>query len=552
MAERVCLRVICEFIGGLFSPQRGKVGAGYVLPNCCCAVGVTYWGLYPSDQSAYVNAPNYANPIRPALGVNLDQVWYNDGNGNNRSVYDWMSTSTDRHQIDRSFNYNSVETNLFGNTIVLAKGSAPNPADYLLSVAEQRRDAHPQADLTLLKSGSPDLLWSARIDGPGGNSAVLRQRASSAVSRVTACASRIVPDPAHSSAVILRLVFSACDIHDEQPDNTAVRLWRSIAAKQPGNAPALAALALAEAELADSARWNDVAKSSEMAALRFAARQHLEKARSLNGRLGETWAAEALLMPPSPYGAQFAVLEDGRARDPDCAPLYGMRSLVLQNVGRMSAAIDSARQAVELEPSAARWRANLAIALAYAGYTESARSELASAERIWPDSPDLQEARSRFELRFGDPVAMIRKIDRGSELPNSPPEYENGGVRAFLLARANPDRRNIEAATNMSSEGAYATYTGLQNLVTLGQVNKAYALLNDRLRMAALRKQGSYILFRANMRAFRLDRRFMPLADQLGLVQYWLSGNIWPDFCNDKDLPYSCRTEARRLHAKNA
>jgi hypothetical protein len=54
------------------------------------------------------------------------------------------------------------------------------------------------------------------------------------------------------------------------------------------------------------------------------------------------------------------------------------------------------------------------------------------------------------------------------------------------------------------------------------------------------------------MRAFRLDRRFMPLADELGLVQYWLTGNIWPDFCNDRDLPYSCRTEARRLHARNA
>ncbi len=93
-----------------------EAGFGYILPNCCNAIGVTYWGLYPDDQMASVSAPNYMNPIRPALGLNLDQVWYDDSQGNNRSVQDWMTTTTGIHYISRSFDYNSVEINLFGNT----------------------------------------------------------------------------------------------------------------------------------------------------------------------------------------------------------------------------------------------------------------------------------------------------------------------------------------------------------------------------------------------------------------------------------------------------
>lgn len=68
--------------------------------------------------------------------------------------------------------------------------------------------------------------------------------------------------------------------------------------------------------------------------------------------------------------------------------------------------------------------------------------------------------------------------------------------------------------------------------------------------MTALREEGVNILFRVNMRALRLDRRFMALANNLGLVQFWQSSGIWPDFCDDEDLPYDCKAEARRLHPK--
>jgi hypothetical protein len=101
-----------------------EVGGGIILPNCCNAIGVTYWGLFPSNQGDWINAADYGgNLIRPALGPNLDQVYYDNGAGTNQSVYNWMSTNTGKHEVWQNYNYNSVEANFFGNT--LAWGLVP-------------------------------------------------------------------------------------------------------------------------------------------------------------------------------------------------------------------------------------------------------------------------------------------------------------------------------------------------------------------------------------------------------------------------------------------
>jgi hypothetical protein len=55
------------------------------------------------------------------------------------------------------------------------------------------------------------------------------------------------------------------------------------------------------------------------------------------------------------------------------------------------------------------------------------------------------------------------------------------------------------------------------------------------------------VFFRVNMREFRNDPRFMPLAARYGLVRYWKKTGRWPDFCLEADLPYDCKAEAAKL-----
>ena len=91
-----------------------EVGGAWIMPNCCNAISVGYWGLFPSDQMAYVNAANYSGGLRPVLG-NVDRLSYNDGTTTD-NVFNWMTTGTGTHYVSTSSSFNSVEINFLGNT----------------------------------------------------------------------------------------------------------------------------------------------------------------------------------------------------------------------------------------------------------------------------------------------------------------------------------------------------------------------------------------------------------------------------------------------------
>jgi tetratricopeptide (TPR) repeat protein len=408
------------------------------------------------------------------------------------------------------------------------------------------------AEAALLKFGSSDLLWTTKFALPSRDFPSLREQIADAVSRVISCGMRTSSDLPHSSARKLRLLFSACealDDHLDDPEESTVASWRKVAQLDPNNAAATATLAFLEAEAGSPPSNN----SPQAVALRTVARKHLQQARSINDRLGMNYAAKAILLPSWRYRDRLAALNHGLALDPDCAVLHNLMSIALRDVGDLEDAIASARRAVELEPSSAAHRQNLISALMYAGYIETAKTELESAERVWRDSFTIREVRSRFDFRFGDPDRQIQNIDGGNVIPNTSAEWQKWIMRTFLLARAKPTAENIKTAVNAAA--AFVRRGGpphgpLQSIVALGRTDEAYELLEIPRAMTALREEGVNILFRVNMRALRLDRRFMALANNLGLVQFWQSSGIWPDFCDDEDLPYDCKAEARRLHPK--
>lgn len=365
------------------------------------------------------------------------------------------------------------------------------------------------------------------------------------VSRVAGCALDANSDPAPRKRGNLRLVLSGCERLDQESDDIAVSTWRRIAAENPENERALATLAYLEA-----VRSTYDMTSSGAAALRTAARRHLEKARWLNPQLGMTYAAEAVLIPNSRYRDKLEVLDRGIGRDPDCAVLYAEEANGFQRVGFMNGAVASARKAAELDPGYASRRTALALALAYNGLTDEARNELAAARRVWPDAPALKDAQDRFDYRYGDAAALMQKIERGIEVPYAEPAFAQGIEHSFLMARLHPTPANTESAVRIALKNSGSPAV-VQNLVALGRVNRAYAVLNDPSAFALLR-ENTDVLFRSFMRPFLFDRRFMALAARLGLAQYWLARNAWPSFCADKDIPYDCAAEARHLRAAKA
>jgi hypothetical protein len=82
-------------------------------------------------------------------------------------------------------------------------------------------------------------------------------------------------------------------------------------------------------------------------------------------------------------------------------------------------------------------------------------------------------------------------------------------------------------------------------LAILGDKDAAFAQAKVYL------KRDSYadtsFLFWPNLADFRRDPRFMPLAVQIGLVDYWRASGKWPDFCTRQTLPYDCQAAANTL-----
>jgi hypothetical protein len=60
------------------------------------------------------------------------------------------------------------------------------------------------------------------------------------------------------------------------------------------------------------------------------------------------------------------------------------------------------------------------------------------------------------------------------------------------------------------------------------------------------------VLFMPQTASMRRDRRFIALAAHFGLVDYWRSTGVWPDFCSAPGLPYDCKAEAAKLAGGSA
>src|SRR5262249_24641340 len=98
----------------------------------------------------------------------------------------------------------------------------------------------------------------------------------------------------------------------------------------------------------------------------------------------------------------------------------------------------------------------------------------------------------------------------------------------------------------LPSECDASRHFRVRMLAREGDIDGAYAELATQPRYATI------FFFYPEMKAFRQDPRFMPLAHRLGLVDYWMKSGKWPDFCAEPDLPYDCRATAQALTSRNS
>ena len=146
--------------------------------------------------------------------------------------------------------------------------------------------------------------------------------------------------------------------------------------------------------------------------------------------MAEAYGAEYLLLPLDDFAGAATLLDRMTHDAPEVSLSLGFRGDFLGRVGRMKDALEVTKRAVELDPLSPDTRADYVNALTYAGQWDAALKEVEKAEKIWPGSDVLFNARFRYFLRFGDPKEALRLM-----------RPDDVAHQSLILARVTPRKK---------------------------------------------------------------------------------------------------------------
>jgi DNA-binding SARP family transcriptional activator/TolB-like protein len=418
--------------------------------------------------------------------------------------------------------------------------AAAGEPDFVLSGEAQGGAGQLHADIKLRGRRDAAILWSRSFTRPAAELEGLREQMSAKIADVTVCAlGGHHPAPDQLDLETMRLYLGACEQkHDDWQES--VRLLRKVVARNPGFAHAWAMLAAATATVADG-----LPKAEAEPAYREA-EGYARRALALDPKDGEAVYALAVTQPGIAHLlARIALLEAGHRDDPDNGVVTGTLAWNLALAGRTREATLAARQALETDPFSSGELTSFAELRAFGGALDEAEDLLEIGRRRFPQAEGVAGAEFRIAALVGDPRRA------GALLAAHPGKFVQDPApwQAMIAARAKPSPAAEEAAV-----GAILAATrrhpqiGLRTLQRLAAVDRldaaqAFAAQSP---VVDADNEDQDVLFSDLLGPLRADPRFMTLAARQGLVAIWSASNRWPDFCEDKALPYDCKAGAAK------
>jgi tetratricopeptide (TPR) repeat protein len=206
-------------------------------------------------------------------------------------------------------------------------------------------------------------------------------------------------------------------------------------------------------------------------------------------------------------------------------------SILLQKVGRLDAALEQARRAYELDPSAPVHATNLANVWLMRGDDEQALRYAALARDLGSGSGGSEGVEATVALRRGQWDDAKRLLLAQKEIPV---EFRPQ-IGLFVDAVADPAKRPSVVATLRAVDPKVATQTNLlMPYIQLGQNDLVFQILNeslDRDRAVRFRDWDITHAWTVEARPIRKDPRFARITERIGLVDYWKQYG-YPDHCH--------------------
>lgn len=389
------------------------------------------------------------------------------------------------------------------------------------------------ADVQFLDRDSGVVLLSIRAEQPASEIEGFEERVAINAAGPMLCAledRRRFRKP--MAPTVFALYFNVCDsvARQSNPERMLGAAQRLVAAA-PDEPTAHAMLGIAQAHVANLL---DPSSRKEIDTLRAAARASAERAIKLDPETPKAYAARALSYPPrTAWAARERDFKRVQEIDPAMGPGRIPLVYLLREVGRLSEAKVIAERAAELADP--RTRVGMP---AFRAFLAAQTGDIDTARVIVEDLRRAYGAGAASSVEYAVALWWEPDLARAGEIVARTARPQDRPCAEAHLARVAEGKVAGRKGVAPACRSLQADWR-IRMMAREGDIDGAY---EEYLAHYERLSDSTMLLFYPEMRAFRADPRFMPLAKRLGLVAAWADAGRLPDFCSEPGLPYDCRT----------
>lgn len=309
-------------------------------------------------------------------------------------------------------------------------------------------------------------------------------------------------------------------------------------------------LAMANAQLAQVLFSNADDQPPDVAAKwRAEANALAHRALTLDQMTPSTYWVLANAQPGGAFATRQAFLAEGLKHAPAYPSLNVAQGLLLSEIGRPREGLSYVRRGQTADPLSPMKNFGNASYYAAVGLIDEARQQLRNSRRIWPDNPNVGPFFTLFAVDFAEP-------DEGASIIEDLYAKDPRLAPQIALWRAYFRSLKCRCETHAAGERILAAFRAgdvdkalaFPALSRLGEVDMAFEAAGRP--GPGNRFYYRRFLFMPQTAPMRQQARFIDLAGDLGLVDYWRSSGKWPEFCSEPGLAYDCKVEAARVAAR--
>lgn len=477
------------------------------------------------------------------LSADREMDYFSDGIS--EEILQTLSRTSDLKVMARSSSFQ-----FRGREKVTANVAARLRATHLLDGSVRRHGERVRITAALIECATETTLWSGRFDRDLSDVFALQDEIAAAVAEglnlvfAPKAAAPRVDSQAHDLYLRARALAGA-------PPNaeTCVSLLEDAVSLAPDFAAAWASLAMARAIVA---RWN--ATPDAFPVQRDRAVEAARRAMALDPSAGLPLVALSLLEPRGRFASHEALLDRAIAASPADPEILKQAADFASSVGRTAESYQLLLRAHEIDPLNQVIVNSLGVALSNLGRLRESYDLFESARARWPDFDWLLASPLLTAANLGDWAVADPLI----QLAQAQPERYRLPLSTVALLRSPPDevrqrlmetcRRQLNATGSVELRVILFMYAqGLRDEAFDALARSSFNFRQDQQPERVFLIE---IIFGVTNTAMRRDPRFVELCEKLGLCDYWLKTDRWPD-CVDEVAPYYDLKAAVRARAKD-